>query len=597
MADASLSDLFGKTFNSVNPNIAKVTVNRLKTSSTLVCDNLAGWPIDTKVDFSTYRLKNDGSAKVDPESQTDWKGVVSGNSITIERVAGAVDNGNFINDFVEMNPTGTWANDLIKGILRHSKQNGDLREDAVKTALGITGDTPPDWNPTGLIPTLVSSNGQKEYVINVPADMTKTLQPGTKVRVPRTTTVPKKSARFDAASLQYAAKSNPTGFSFTNNFTLAAHVTPKKYSNFNQGFFSRRQADTAGFNIGMVPNGNVEVTVLSGGAFKIWNTQQSLLLSVKTHVTATINLTTGVCEIYIDGKSVPVFLSASSGTLTSITQPNVDFRIGARKATDTGELFTGDVANVRIWSRVLTEAEINDYKDRQITTAPGLVANYPLSETWEDVSGNANHLIPSGGAINNATGHPFNDVEFGRVTKVGAFAAGVTPITVFTGRECSIPNEALGEISHSNASSPFDFPTSKSAWKIEYIYKISMQEGFAAGQSINLKGINIPVPTGSFDVVADGVMGMQRGASASGVCRVTLSSNATTYDPDYCKNTYHASNVANIDEHAPFTIKKPSERTSMSPEYIVLWSELGGTAIALRNEWSSFRLSAELNYT
>ena len=89
----AVTDKFSKTFNSVNPNVARVNASRSAGVTTLACDNLAGWPTDTVVHFSTYQVSTGGA--VVAGTQIDWKGIVSGNNIgSLTRVAGATDNGN-----------------------------------------------------------------------------------------------------------------------------------------------------------------------------------------------------------------------------------------------------------------------------------------------------------------------------------------------------------------------------------------------------------------------------------------------------------------------------------------------------------------------
>lgn len=127
---AGINDKFKKTYNAANPNVARVTGTRATAGTTLTCDNLAGWPTDTSVDFSTYKINT--SNEVIAGTQIDWKGIVSGNNIgTLTRITGAADSGSVIGDVVEMNPTGNWANDLITGILVHSDQDGTLKAGAV----------------------------------------------------------------------------------------------------------------------------------------------------------------------------------------------------------------------------------------------------------------------------------------------------------------------------------------------------------------------------------------------------------------------------------------------------------------------------------
>lgn len=129
---AGINDKFAATFNSANPNVATVTATRTAAATTLQCDDLSGWPTSTVVHFSTYQINT--SNQVVAGTQIDWKGIVSGNNIgTLTRVAGATDAGNTIGDVVEMNPTASWADDLVDGLLVAHNQDGSLKDDAVTT--------------------------------------------------------------------------------------------------------------------------------------------------------------------------------------------------------------------------------------------------------------------------------------------------------------------------------------------------------------------------------------------------------------------------------------------------------------------------------
>lgn len=114
----------------IYPNVAKVVQARSVGEKTLRCDNLAGWPTDTPVHFSSYRLNADGS--INYESQSDWKGIVSQDSIiNLEWQAGAVDSGHLVDDQIEMNLTiGMWA-DLISLFLMVFSQDGTLKPGVV----------------------------------------------------------------------------------------------------------------------------------------------------------------------------------------------------------------------------------------------------------------------------------------------------------------------------------------------------------------------------------------------------------------------------------------------------------------------------------
>lgn len=129
---ANISDYFNKasSMDGSYPTVALVASARSTGGTTLVCNSLAGWATDTPVHFSTFRMSSDGT--IDAATQTDWKGIVSGNSITgLTRIAGATDSGNQVGDKVKLDPTIGWLDDLVTGILASHKQDGTLKDNAV----------------------------------------------------------------------------------------------------------------------------------------------------------------------------------------------------------------------------------------------------------------------------------------------------------------------------------------------------------------------------------------------------------------------------------------------------------------------------------
>ena len=156
---AAITDLITDTFNSANPNVAKVTAGRTAGALSLSCDNLAGWPTVAAVHFSTYKIDTTGAVVVG--SQIDWKGLVAGNTIgTMTRKAGATDAGNAIGDIVEMNPTGSWGHDLYTGIRAHANQDGSLITAAVQTALAAATST----NEAGSTMQVIRNETQFDFI-------------------------------------------------------------------------------------------------------------------------------------------------------------------------------------------------------------------------------------------------------------------------------------------------------------------------------------------------------------------------------------------------------------------------------------------------
>lgn len=137
---AAITDKFNKAANGTGayPSVASITANREQGGSVLSCDDLAGWATDTPVHFSTFRLMADRT--VDTSTQSDWKGIVNGNTITqMTRIAGAADSGHLVGDKVELNPTIGWLDDLITGILKSHNQDGSLKDGVVQTKNIVDG--------------------------------------------------------------------------------------------------------------------------------------------------------------------------------------------------------------------------------------------------------------------------------------------------------------------------------------------------------------------------------------------------------------------------------------------------------------------------
>lgn len=131
---ASTSDKFTDTRNAARPNSARVSSPRNAGGTSLVCDDLSGWPTSTtsKVHFVIYRL--DSSSNVVAGSQLDCYGIVSGNTINSLSVVDGSDTGSSVNDVVEMLPTAAWGQDLADGLAVSHERSGALKDGIVTTA-------------------------------------------------------------------------------------------------------------------------------------------------------------------------------------------------------------------------------------------------------------------------------------------------------------------------------------------------------------------------------------------------------------------------------------------------------------------------------
>lgn len=548
---AAIADKFGKA--SISTGYATATtvkVARTAGESVLSTYDLSKFAPDTPVFFVTYKKTTDPTTNVvSITSQTSWKALVNPDNNTLTNLTlapGYTDIGNDIGDFVECIPTSFWGNSLVEGLFVSMNPDGTLKTSAVNTALGITGVTPPDWNVLPVIPTMVSSDGQRQHKLRYTGvDYRPSINEGFKLRIPRTGTTPTTSMAFVSASSQYASKTSPTGITFTDDFTVEAQVYPESY--ISQIIVGRMNAAaTSGWNLQITQEGRIQIVgVGTSGVSRLAISYQSVPLNKWTHVAATLDMSAGTATIYIDGVSVPLSVT---GTGTSLIQAG-DLSVGRY---DGGAYFNGKIANARVWSTIRTAAEIRDNMNKENpASTTGLVAHFKGNGSWNDSSSNANHLTAFGGAVNNSATHPYNATEYAIATKV-EYTGGNTDVTVFTGSNC-LPNEALGATSYSGLRAPYGFPADSSKWKVTLVNLA----GYTAANSSATIYLNIAftVPTGSWKLgynlnitqtlSANGLMnstyglGASAGASVDDKSPLTSSGtlvNAVEYYPTLLKS-------------------------------------------------------------
>lgn len=472
---ASVLDKFSKTFNSTNPNVARVSSTRSGGGATLVCDNLAGWPTDTVVHFSTYQVSTGGA--VVAGTQIDWKGVVSGNTVTsLTRVAGATDSGNAINDYVEMNPTASWANDLATGLLVEHDQDGthkSVTTDTLTTTgnvsiggtLTIAGSTSDGgWTPISGTISAVTANGNRSYSLTTSSDNTASISPGMRLRTTRTVSAPTQSASLNGSS-QYFSKSSPAGTTFTDDFVVSAWV---KVSAYQLGTIASRYNGTSGWELVMQANGTVYLQGYNGGSGNYSGvvSYQSLPLNKWVHIAAQLDMstftaTTTTSYVMFDGVDVPVTVTRGGTNPTALVQSG-NLEIGG--ANGGGSPFHGKIAQVAIYSAKVTQANI------RATISQGLVGNetslisaYSFNNSINDLNANANNLTANGSAVATNADSPFGGQADGTISSTKDYAVvqkiTSTTITVMAVEGCTIPTSGgVSAVSYSTMFSPYGFP-------------------------------------------------------------------------------------------------------------------------------------------
>lgn len=138
---ADQTDKITDTRSAARPNSARVTSGRSAAGLTLSCDNLAGWPTDSKVHFVTYQI--DSNSNPVAGTQLDCSGIVSSNDITSLDVIDGSDTGNSVGDVVEMLPTAAWGQDLADALTREHDRTGKHTDITADTIIVTDGTTLP----------------------------------------------------------------------------------------------------------------------------------------------------------------------------------------------------------------------------------------------------------------------------------------------------------------------------------------------------------------------------------------------------------------------------------------------------------------------
>lgn len=137
---ANINDKITSASSGVRPVNTTVSNIRNSGNTTLSCADLTGWPTASAVHFVTYKL--DGTGNIVVGTQSDWKGIVSGVTITDLVLTGGSDNGNAIGDIVVCLPTARYGKELYDALSTEHKLTGahkDITADSLATDTILEG--------------------------------------------------------------------------------------------------------------------------------------------------------------------------------------------------------------------------------------------------------------------------------------------------------------------------------------------------------------------------------------------------------------------------------------------------------------------------
>jgi hypothetical protein len=126
---ATITDKIMVASSGTRPNPTTLTAQKSVGASLLNADDLTGWGTSTPVTFVLYKIDSNGNEIVG--SRTDWKGIVSGNTITQLTLTAGTDTIYPAGSPVIAAATARWADDLTAATLVSLNQNGTLKDNSV----------------------------------------------------------------------------------------------------------------------------------------------------------------------------------------------------------------------------------------------------------------------------------------------------------------------------------------------------------------------------------------------------------------------------------------------------------------------------------
>lgn len=194
----------------------------------------------------------------------------------------------------------------------------------------------------------------------------------------------------------------------TNEFTVSFWVKLTGGTGHRSPLTSRDDYPQGGYIFYASPNNQWQFWVGTGSRWDVAPANSNIILNTWTHLAATVQ--GNQLKLYVNGK-----LEAEKTVSNYRLNTACPLRIGAGTTEkDPNYLFPGEVAEVRIWNKTRTQAEIERDMTKALTgNEPGLAGYWPLRDgSAQDYSPNSNN----GSIKGNPQTVPFDKVQLPATT-------------------------------------------------------------------------------------------------------------------------------------------------------------------------------------
>ncbi len=383
--------------------------------------------------------------------------------------------------------------------------NGNIADKRTQASLATQSQATTGWQTLSFPLTYGANNGNKEFTVTTPNNLTSTLSAGMKLNVTRSVTPPTQCMSYTASSSQYAFKTTPTGLTFTSAFTCEAWVYLLSYPSSGAAFIlSRSDNSTAGWGFRITGNGNIDCFYGASSSFTDTESNQAIPLNQWVHIAASVTVSTKTILIYINGALVSTSGVASASTTLTQTGP---LNIGTVNSAS-GNYFNGYISEARLWSVAQSQASIqNNMAINCVGNETNLVGLWQGSGNFNDSTTNANNLTATNGAVATQASNPYNAIEYSEIASV-SYSNPTTTVTLHTGITCNIPNQTLNTPQYSTARTPYGIPQDLINSKILTQNLIGNTGQAISGSSTTWAGSTstITVPDNTYELRVRGIL-------------------------------------------------------------------------------------------
>lgn len=540
---AAITDLIDRTTDSTTgrPVIATLASGKAIAASSISINDATNWTTTTAIHFSIYATQTVGGIAVkDPSTQTDWKGTLSGTTISNLTITGGTDRTYTAGSYVEITPTARWAKDLYECIIAFANQDGTLKSAPVQTALGLGASSLNGWNALGYAPSSVTHNGNRSYdLLFSGVDISTTISAGTRLRTTRTVAAANQCTTLNGTTQSFS-KSSPAGMTFTDDFVVSAWIKVTAYPSATAYIVSRYSSGSgSGWNINLDPTGIIIMQGNNGGASNYGRvqTRASIPLNKWVHITGQLDMSAGTATtvtsyIMFDGVDIPCSYSTSGSAPSALVQAG-NLEIGSLVG---GGFFTGKIAHVAIFSAKVTQATMRGYTAQaMVGTETSLISAFKLSNTINDSNTtNANNLTANGSATTTTADSPYGGQADGTISTTLDYCIAQkvtfstnTTITVQVPEGCTIPTTGgVSTVVYSANQAPYGMPVQGSKWRIETLVMTDVGTSIGGTGTWGAGPCNITVPLGNWKVGYNGCFSQESTVAGSRNGTITLSSTS-----------------------------------------------------------------------